>query len=94
MPKCALPPTGAKDVEMQDGSRYRGRGTLKHGRTIEVDRSDHIRAMDSQDSLQRMADFAGAHIAKDENVCPSCHFSAWPWQTTCPRCGTEMGRAE
>ena len=90
MPKFALPPTGAKDVEMQDGSRYRGRGTLKHGRTIEVERSDHLRAMSSQESLQRMADFAGAHIDKPENVCPTCHFSAWPWQRSCPRCGTQL----
>ena len=89
MPKFALPPTGAKNVEMQDGSVYRGRGTLKHGRTIEVSRSDHQRAMSTQESLQRMADFAGAAIEKPSNECPKCHFSAWPWQTEC-RCGQDL----
>ena len=90
MSRFALPPTGAKDVKMDDGSLYRGRGTLKHGRTIEVENSDHIRAMSTQMSLQRMADFSGAHIDKDEKHCPACNFSAWPWQSRCPRCGSEL----
>ena len=90
MPRFALPPTGAKDVEMQDGSRYRGRGTLKHGRVIEVDRSDHAQAIGTQEHIQRIADFSSVSIEKETNLCPSCHFSAWPWQTLCPRCGTEL----
>ena len=90
MPRFALPPTGAKDVEMQDGSRYRGRGTLKHGRTIEVADSGHVKALEAQDSINRIADFAGAHLAMDAHSCPQCNFSAWPWQKVCPKCGADI----
>lgn len=75
---------------MQDGSMYRGTGTLKHGRTIEVHRPDHERAMDKQESLQRMADFAGAAIPKPGKTCPKCGFDAWSWQTACPKDGTPL----
>lgn len=90
MTKFALPSTGAKNVEMQDGSKYIGRGTLKRGRVIEVDRVDHARAIGNQEHIQRMADFAGAQLPTQDNECSSCHHSGWPWQTACPRCGGAM----
>lgn len=73
---------------MQDGTRYKGTGTLKHGRTIRTERSDHIRAMDNQDSLQRMADFAAGTIAKPTGrECAPCRFMGWSWTYNCPKCG-------
>lgn len=72
---------------MQDGSRYRGKGTLKHGRVIEVDRVDHQRAINKQSHIQPMADFAGALTTTEGRWCDNCKRAVWKWNTTCPKCG-------
>ena len=91
MSRFALPTTGAKNVEMQDGSRYVGRGSLKTGRVIEVDRSDHVKAIGSQEHIQRIADFSGVGVSTVTGTeCNKCHHRGWKWQSgPCTRTGCD-----
>lgn len=89
MPKYRVPP-GATSFQMQDGTFIRGRGNSRRGMTIEVDDPNHAKAVDraaKEGHIIRQEFSAPKGVG--ERVCPSCSFTAWPWQSTCPRCGAE-----
>lgn len=94
MAKFALPP-GARNIEMQDGSKLRGRGTAKGGRIVETADVGHARAIQRNATegghMIRVPDFAGAAAPIAAKECPhSCRGQRWPWQDTCPNCGAEL----
>lgn len=94
MAKFALPP-GAKQIEMQDGTRLRGKGTAKGGRIVETQTLDHTRAIQRNaiegGHMIRVPDFAGAGTPDAGKECSKgCIGERWSWNTECPKCGAEL----
>lgn len=87
--KVNLPP-GCSGFSCADGTQYKGRA----GGTIEV--SDrHARAINTgQYGQQGFISATGAMTigTKRTTECtsPACRHRGQAWQTTCPRCGSEM----
>ena len=86
---------GATQVEMEDGTFIKGRGSPKRG--VVIDATDRV-----HDQAIRRAAEAG-HIMPEafrapagvsERRCEPCNRSWWPWQTECPKCGAETTGVE
>jgi hypothetical protein len=77
---------GITGATMEDGTVYRAR----RGGVMTVENENHLRAMKSNDP--RVTDNIAIETfhAQVENGrhCPTCSFSAWPWQLECPKDGT------
>lgn len=78
---------GITGATMEDGTVYRAR----RGGVMTVERADHIAAMkrDPRVSDNIAVETFHAAAGMSGRHCPTCSFSAWPWQMTCPKDGTE-----
>lgn len=72
---------------MYDGTVYRSEGTYRNGRVIQVDDPVHARKIAEMGNVEGTVHIAGAAVSVPGRECDDCGFSAWKWQTTCPRCG-------
>jgi hypothetical protein len=80
---------GAFGIEMADGTKYD-----THDGAVDVQRPDHIRAIRQSmnyskgrvGSVNATYGFAGAEGKR----CAGCHFVAFAWQDSCPKCGTSL----
>jgi hypothetical protein len=76
---------GITGATMEDGTKYRARP----GGVMTVDNADHIAAMKRDPRVMdniAVETFNGAGVKGRH--CLVCNFSAWPWQTQCPKDGT------
>lgn len=76
---------GVTGATMEDGTVYRSRQGV-----MTVDRADHIAAMKRDPRVAEniaVETFHGGPKVRGRH-CPTCKFSAWDWQMTCPRDGT------
>lgn len=86
-------PRGCTGLEMQDGTRY----PATRGGRIVVDRPDHAR------HIERVSANGGGHIHKSTGAnpvggrtkyCAPCRFTAYAWQSNCPRCQAPLSEVE
>lgn len=89
MTHIRVDPRKVQTVEMRDGTKYRV------GRTgsVLIDNPKH-----EAELLRHGAPDEGetgwlsprlGYMAAESKPC-ACGFSAWPWQTVCPRCGSAL----
>lgn len=77
---------GITGATMEDGTVYHAR----RGGVMTVDRADHIAAMKRDPRVAEniaVETFHGSPATRGRH-CPTCGFSGWSWQTTCPKDGT------
>lgn len=88
IPEYRTPP-GCTGLQMQDGTRY---DAGRDGR-ITVDRPDHAR------HIERVGRNGGGHVHKvmvgapvgvPSKQCSPCRFTAYSWQSRCPKCGGDL----
>jgi hypothetical protein len=83
-------PPGVTGLQMKDGTRY---AAGRDGR-VTVDRPEHARhiehlARTDVDAVHRITVGGGGTASKH---CPRCPFTAYAWQSTCPRCSVDLIR--
>lgn len=81
---------GCESVKFDDGVKYKVRGDVRGGGTVDIDRPDHQRefmrrSRESGGVIHTFIPIAGAH--QRERRCEPCSFNAFPFQKECPRCG-------
>ena len=83
-----LPP-GAGGVDLEGGGHYKGSGSRKRGATVTIDDPAHQRAMDRAGAVAGNLHKVGftAPAGLPSRRCEPCDFTAYSWQTECPRCG-------
>lgn len=76
---------GITGATMEDGTVYRAR----RGGVMTVDDPSHVAAMKRDPRVADNIAVETFHAAPARGrYCPTCHFSAWAWQVTCPRDGS------
>lgn len=95
MPRFRLP-HGAKNVDMQDGTRYRASGNPRRGATIDVDNPSHAKAIARMGAVEGFVHETGfsAPTGQPSRRCEPCDFTGFKFQHTCPRCGAPMALTE
>lgn len=80
-------PRGCTGLNLADGTEYKAD---RFGR-VHVDRDDHQRQILRNPQMRYYDAVDGGvwRIRGSEGWICACSFSAWPWQTECPRCGRE-----
>lgn len=82
---------GITGATMEDGTVYRAR----RGGVMTVENAEHIAAMKRDPRVADNIAVETFHAAPSlGRHCPTCHFSAWEWQMTCPKDGTPTERDE
>ena len=80
-----------RGVVMKDGTRYE---VGRHG-TVQIDEPRHLQELKHSPArghgLEVQIESPALSIPGAEGRdCETCGFSAWGWQTTCPRCGETL----
>ncbi len=90
MPKYRVDPRQVREVQMKDGTRYpvsrNGWVGVGHQHEDEMRRSPVLTGNEEGQASVASIIMPGG----DGPSCPNCGFAGWRWQTTCPRCITEM----
>ena len=90
MPRYRVDPRTVKIVQMKDGTRYRpdhsGWVSVGHQHEDEMRRSPVLSG-----NVEGEASGVAIMMPGGEGPsCPNCGFAGWRWQTSCPRCVTEL----
>ena len=75
---------GITGATMEDGTVYKAR----RGGVMTVENPDHIAAMKRDPRVMDNIAVETFHAQVHGRHCPTCEFSAWPWQSECPKDGT------
>jgi hypothetical protein len=80
---------GAYGIQMRDGTTYDAdrKGYIDVTNPAHL---DQIRKNPVMRDVGLRVDQVDFRLTVDENVCPSCGFSGFRWQRTCPKDGTEL----
>lgn len=89
MPKFRVDPREVKKVQMKDGTVYtpdrRGYVSVSHRHEDEMAHSRAPRERKGQD-----LDYLVLAMPGGAGKSCVCGFTAWTWQTVCPRCGSAL----
>lgn len=77
--------SGCIGVKMLDGTVY---NTNRKGE-IEIDNQRHIKELKNDKQLADLVNQKAYSFVAKENNC-NCGFTAFSWQTTCPKCGNSL----
>jgi hypothetical protein len=82
---------GCQGVRLQDGTTY----DCRPGGTIEVERPDHVAAIQMspnarQEHLGNGTPRAALGAGLPDNRCPACKHNNFPWASTCAHCDTAL----
>lgn len=83
-------PPGCTGVELPNGKKI---DANRQGKiTIDDPRSERYaeRSFLAKSGVVSRTAMGFGHVKGNTAVCPSCDFRGFGWQTTCPKCGSEM----
>ncbi len=89
MTRLRVDPRKVHTVEMRDGTKYK----VGRNGSVNIDNPKHeaeLRSHGAPDEGETgWLSPRLAYMNVTSKPC-SCGFSAWPWQSVCPRCGTAL----
>jgi len=83
-------PPGCTGVELPNGQKI---DANKQGKlTIDDPRAEKFASKSflSKQGVVSRTTLGFGHVKGETSQCTSCVFSGFAWQTTCPKCGSEM----
>lgn len=91
MARFKVDPRKVRGVVMKDGTQYE----VGRNGTVNIDNPRHLREIrnspGTKDWHEASLDATTLTVPMATGkYCPACSFSAWGWQTECPRCGADM----
>jgi hypothetical protein len=86
--RIRVDPRKVQRVEMRDGTSY----PVGRNGSVHISDPAHVREMDRHGDPGAGVGYVAPSLGFVEvggKTC-GCGFDAWPWQRTCPRCGTRL----
>ena len=83
-------PPGCTGVELPSGKKLdanrQGKVTIDDAR----DEKWASKSVHAQNGVVMRTALGFSHVKGGGAECIACHFTGWKWQTSCPKCGSEM----
>ena len=83
-------PPGCTGVELPNGQKIdankQGKVSIDDARTEKLATKSTV----AQTGIMSRTVLGFGHVKHNTADCTSCFFTGWSWQTTCPKCGSDM----